>query len=93
MWAGDWSSPQVDRLHAVGSPRPRSILLPAVDNAYAGVWSVAAGAGYIWATTPRDFALWRINPQTNAVTRISMPHLPTCVTANGDEVWVTVREK
>ena len=64
-----------------------------VNNLYAGVWNVAAGAGYIWATTPRDGALWRINPQTNAVTRISMPHLPTGVTANANQVWVTVREK
>ncbi len=92
VWTGDWSSPQVERLHAVGSPRPRGISLP-VANPYAGVWNVAAGAGYIWATTPRDGTLWRINPKTNAVTRIRMPQPPTGVTANGGEVWVTVREK
>jgi streptogramin lyase len=92
VWAGDWSSPQVERLHAVGSPRPRSIPLP-VDNGYAGVWNVAAGAGFVWATTPRDGALWRIDPRTDAVTRVSMPYLPTGVTANADVVWVTVRGK
>ena len=92
VWAGDWSSPQVERLHAVGSPRPRRIPLP-VNNPSAGVWNVAAGAGFVWATTPRDGALWRINPSTDAVTRVSMPYLPTGVTANADEVWVTVREK
>lgn len=92
VWAGDWSSPQVERLHAVGSPRPRSIPLP-VNKAHAGVWNVAAGGGFIWATTPRDGALWRINPSTDAVTRVSMPYLPTGVTANANEVWVTVREK
>ena len=92
VWAGDWSSPQVERLHAVGSPRPRSIPLP-VNKAHAGVWNVAAGGGFIWATTPRDGALWRINPSTDAVTRVSMPYLPTGVTANANEVWLTVREK
>ncbi len=92
VWAGDWASAQVVRIHAVGSPNPRSIPLQ-VNNPGAGVWNVAAGAGYIWATTPRDGALWRINPQTNAVTRISMPYLPTGVTANANQVWVTVREK
>jgi streptogramin lyase len=92
VWAGDWSSRQVVRLHAVGSPRPRTILLPAV-NSYAGVWDVAVGAGYVWATTPRDDALWRINPRTNAVTRVSMPHPPAGVTVNANQVWVTVGEK
>jgi hypothetical protein len=90
VWAGDWSNPQVERLHAVGSPRPRSIRLP-VNNASAGVWNVAAGAGFIWATTPRDDALWRINTRTDAVTRVSMPYQPAGVTANANEVWVTVR--
>ena len=80
------------RIHAGGSPRPRSIPLP-VNNPSAGVWNVAAGAGLVWATTPRDGTLWRINPMTNAVTRVSMPYLPTGVTANANQVWVTVREK
>jgi streptogramin lyase len=92
VWAGDWSSSQVERLHAVGLPRPRTISLPANDPG-AGVWSVAVGAGFVWATTPRDGALWRIDPATDAVTRVSMPYLPTGVAATADEVWVTVREK
>jgi streptogramin lyase len=78
------------RFDAVGSSRPRSIRLPARNNA-AGVWRLAAGAGAIWATTPRDRALWRIDPKTGAVTRITMPFLPTGVAADDDGVWVTVR--
>ena len=57
----------------------------------AGVWNVAAGVGAVWATTPREGALWRIDPRTNAVTRITMPHFPTGVAADDDDLWVTVR--
>jgi streptogramin lyase len=90
VWAADWNSPQVLRVAITGSRLPRSIKLP-VNNPNAGVWNVAVGAGYIWATTPRDGTLWRINPHTYHVTRINMPYLPTGVTAGADGVWVTVR--
>jgi class 3 adenylate cyclase len=90
VWVGDWANPQVVRLHAVGSSNPREILLP-VKNQGAGVWRVAAGAGAVWATTPRDGAIWRIDPTTNVVARITMPYVPVCVTADADNVWVTVR--
>ena len=90
VWVGDWATQQVTRLNAVRSSRPRAIILSQI-NATPGVWSVAAGAGAIWATTPRDHALWRIDPKTNHVTRIRMPHLPTGVAADADAVWVTVR--
>ena len=91
VWFGDWAGPRLARLSAVGSSTPHSILLPA-HNRDAGVWDIAAGVGYIWATTPRDHALWRINPKTNAVRRIAMPYLPTGVTADGHDIWVTVRK-
>lgn len=29
----------------------------------AGVWNIAAGEGYIWATTPRVRSLWQIDPK------------------------------
>jgi len=86
VWAADWDSPQVVRLAITGSRAPRSI--PLANNR---VWNIAAGAGYIWATTPRDGALWRIDPHTYTKRRIPMPYLPTGVTANADSVWVTVR--
>jgi DNA-binding SARP family transcriptional activator/streptogramin lyase len=92
VWVGDWALPGVERLAAVGPSRPRLVELP-VRNVTAGVWNVAAGEGYIWATTPRDRALWRIDPKTNEVKRIPMPYPPTGVTANEGDVWVTVRKE
>jgi streptogramin lyase len=89
VWAGDWNGGGVLRLSAVGSPRPHLIRLP--THGYAGVWNLAAGDGYIWATTARDGSLWRIDPRTNAVKRIPVPYLPTGVTADANNVWVTVR--
>jgi SARP family transcriptional regulator, regulator of embCAB operon len=93
VWVGDWSAPEVVRLHAIGPARPRSISLPARSVGFVGVWNIAAGAGDIWATTPRDGALWRIDPKTNAVTRVNLPYLPTGVTADANDVWVTVRKR
>jgi DNA-binding SARP family transcriptional activator/streptogramin lyase len=90
VWVGDWAIPAVERLRAVGPSRPRLVELP-VRNVTAGVWNIAAGQGYIWATTPRDGALWRIDPKTNEAKRIPMPYPPTGVTANEGDVWVTVR--
>jgi streptogramin lyase len=92
MWVGNWSLPEVVRLRAVGSASPHGVFLP-VDNPVAGVSNVAAGAGAVWATTPQDGALWRIDPKTNAVTRVSVPYLPTGVAASANELWVTVRAR
>ena len=99
VWVGDWAMPRVERVALSGSRRPRNITLfrtrpPAVlQDSNRGVWNIAAGAGYIWATTPRFGALWRIDPRTDAVRRIPMPYYPTGVTANASGVWVTVRGK
>jgi streptogramin lyase len=91
LWVGDWSGPEVVRLRAVGSPNLRRIALP-THASTAGVWKVATGAGAVWATTPRDGALWRIDLKTNHPTRIPVPHLPTWVTVGADgALWVTVR--
>lgn len=91
VWVGDWAGPSVVRVRAVGSPTRHTFRLP-TDVRNAGVWNVAVGAGFVWATTPRDGTLWRIDPRTGAVTRVRMqPYLPTGVTANAGEVWVTVR--
>lgn len=90
VWFGDYISPALARLSAVGSARPETIPLPAANPA-AGVWAVAAGEGFIWATMPRDGALFRIDPKTSEVMRIPLPYLPAGVTAGSDGVWVTVR--
>jgi DNA-binding SARP family transcriptional activator/streptogramin lyase len=88
IWVADWSGPRVLRLNAVGSAQPRVIALP---EAAAGVWSIAVGAGAAWATTPADGAIWRIDRATNAATRINLPYFPTGVTADANNVWVTIR--
>jgi streptogramin lyase len=99
VWTGDWSRPQVVHLNAVGPAQPKHIRLPIQNKKLCPrvscVWRLAAGAGYIWATTPEDRALWRIDPKTDkvTVTRISLPYSPAAVAADDDDVWVTVRGK
>ena len=83
------------RLAALGQGRARSVELPVRDpkkcTSSSCVWTVAAGAGAIWATPPRYDALWRIDAKTDAVTRIRFPYPPAGVTADANNVWVTVR--
>lgn len=91
VWVGDWSTPDVVRLPAVGSGAPRHVSLPVKVRPGDGVTTVAAGAGSIWATVPDSRALWRIDPKTNRVTRIAMRYFPWGVAAGDDAIWVTVR--
>ena len=91
-WVGDWELPQLFRLPEVGSGRPLHVRLP-VKVRPAGVTTVAAGAGFVWATVPDSHALWRIDPKTNHVTRIPMRYFPWGVAAGDVGVWVTVRGK
>jgi DNA-binding beta-propeller fold protein YncE len=95
VWVGDWSTEVVMRIGAAGPLQLRSVRLP-VGNLLgcprtSCVWSVAAGAGAIWATMPENRALWRIDPTSNRVTRIDLPYAPAGVTADATDVWVTVR--
>jgi DNA-binding beta-propeller fold protein YncE len=59
----------------------------------AGITSVAAGAGAIWATVPDDHAVWRIDPQTNQTTRIGIEYYPWGVAVGDDGIWVAVRAR
>lgn len=88
VWVADWAQGQVVRINTVGPPRRHRIHLPGAT----GVWNIAAGAGAVWATTPFDKALWRINPTTNKATRIPLPYAPTGVAADANDVWVTLRQ-
>jgi len=90
VWVGGWTNPEVIRLPAVGSSRPRDVFLPA-KRSLGGVTMVAAGAGYIWATAPDSRALWRIDPTTDHVTRIGLKYFPWGVTVGDDGIWVTMR--
>ena len=92
VWVADWSAPQVTRLSAIGRARPRRISLP-TGNPLVGVENIAGGAGAIWATMPGAGELWRIDPKTSTVTRVGLPYLPTGVTTDANDVWVTVRKR
>ena len=92
-WVADWGAPQVVRFDATGVVRSRSIPLPTrAASRPSYVWNLAVGAGAVWAAFPRDKALWRIDPNTDAVTRIGLPYAPTGVAADANDVWVTVRK-
>jgi class 3 adenylate cyclase/streptogramin lyase len=90
VWVADWAVGQVARLNAISPTVPRTVNLP-TSNRASGVWNVATGHGYVWATTPRDGALWRIDPMTDDVVRVTLPPLPTGVATDAGGVWVTVR--
>jgi SARP family transcriptional regulator, regulator of embCAB operon len=90
VWFGDWNVPEVVRLPAVGSGPARHISLD-VTVQRAGVTSIAAGGGAIWATVPDDHAVWRIDPKTNRTTRIELGYYPWGVAVGDDGVWVVTR--
>jgi streptogramin lyase len=92
VWIGDWATPSVVQVPAVGSGTPRSTSLP-VTAPDAGVTDVAAGDGALWATVPDSHALWRIDTRTNRVTRIPLRYAPWGVAVGGDGVWVAVRRR
>ena len=74
LWMTNFDDQSVSRLHAETGERktPRGRIgatasFPLrVTTHPAGVTSVAAGAGAIWATVPDDHAVWRIVPQDQA---------------------------
>jgi streptogramin lyase len=78
------------RLPAIGAGPPRHVSFD-VTVQRAGVTSVAAGAGAIWATLPDDHAVWRIDPKTNRATRIELGYYPWGVAVSDDGVWVVTR--
>jgi DNA-binding SARP family transcriptional activator/streptogramin lyase len=90
VWAGDWNAPSLARLPAVGERAPRQVSFDVtVDRA--GVTSVAAGAGAVWATVPDDHAVWRVDPETNRAKRIELGFYPWGVAVGDDGVWVVTR--
>lgn len=99
VWVGDYAWPQVFRLNAQGSGSAQPVNLPSsapyggAVPPYLGVWMVAAGEGSVWATVPRDGALWRIDPSTNRATRTAVPRHPAGVAVGDDGIWVTIRGK
>ena len=92
VWAGDWNAPTLVRLPAVGERAPRRVFFD-VTVQRAGITSVAAGAGAVWATVPDDHALWRVDPETNRAKRIELGFYPWGVAVGDDGVWVVTRAK
>jgi len=90
VWAGDWNTPSVVRLPAVGAAAPRRVFLD-VTVQRAGVTSVAADDDAVWATVPDDHAVWRIDPRTNRAKRIELGYYPWGVALGDGGVWVAVR--
>jgi len=97
VWVADWSTPRVARLQARGAPRSRVIDLPTAGapdpDTFNGVLFVEAVEGAVWATVPGAGQLWRIDPDTNASTKIDVPYFPAGVAVGRDAVWVTVRDE
>jgi class 3 adenylate cyclase/streptogramin lyase len=95
VWLNDISAAQIVRLNAVGPPDPRRIRLPATiqsgaDAGWSGGVAMVAAASAVWATTPTDHSIWRIDPSTDEVKRIDFPYRPFGVAVADDAVWVTV---
>src|SRR5262249_18775679 len=91
VWAGDWASPRVVGLPAVGSAPARHISLP-VTARPAGITRLAVADGYIWATVPDDHAVWRIDPTSNRATRVPLKYYPWGIAADDSGgIWVTLR--
>jgi streptogramin lyase len=55
-----------------------------------GLYGVAVGAGSVWAADWYDLSVTRLDPKTNAVTKIRLPVSPRGIAVVGDDVWVSV---
>ncbi|HEU5214068.1 MAG TPA: BTAD domain-containing putative transcriptional regulator [Gaiellaceae bacterium] len=90
VWVGDWLHATVTHFSAVKFDTPHRIRLR-VEHFPSGVTSLAAGAGYIWATVPDDHALWRIDPTSGQTKRIPLTYYPWGVSVGAGGIWVTLR--
>ena len=61
--------------------------------AFSSARKTTSSASWRDRATPRAGVLLRIDPTTNALTRIRVPQLPTGVAIDGNDVWVTVRKR
>ncbi|HET8751486.1 MAG TPA: BTAD domain-containing putative transcriptional regulator [Gaiellaceae bacterium] len=91
VWLGDWNYPALSHFSAARRDNSHSVHLDVKWGPPAGVTSVAAGFGYIWATVPDDHALFRINPKTLETKRIPLRYYPWGVAVGEHGIWVTLR--
>jgi class 3 adenylate cyclase/streptogramin lyase len=89
VWVGQDSGHRVARIDPETFRYDGAVIL-GVKREGADVDSIAAGEGGIWATTPGDSALWRIDPTTNQARRIALGYRPTGVAVGGGVVWVAI---
>jgi DNA-binding SARP family transcriptional activator/streptogramin lyase len=77
--------PNLNGIQATIAPAGRPTLAPS------GVYFVAVGSGYVWAT--RGDQLLRIDPKTNRVDKRLSVDTPTGLTTGGGSVWVTTQSE
>jgi class 3 adenylate cyclase/DNA-binding beta-propeller fold protein YncE len=87
-WVGLRSGDRVARIDRDTFRYDGALILPVKRPGT--VFSVAAGERSVWATTPADSAVWRIDPVTNQTRRIGLKYRPTGVAVGGGAVWVAI---
>jgi class 3 adenylate cyclase/streptogramin lyase len=88
VWVGHDSGQRISRIDPETVRYDGAVILPVKRQS--GVLWVAAGEGSVWATTPADSALWRVDPTTNQARRIALKYRPTGVAVGGGAVWVAI---
>jgi class 3 adenylate cyclase/streptogramin lyase len=88
VWVGHLTGQRISRFDSENFRYDGAVIL-AVRRP-SGVFSVAAGEGSVWATTPADSALWRVDPTTNQTRRIALKDRPTGVAVGAGAVWVAI---
>jgi streptogramin lyase len=92
VWVGARDSGQrISRIDPESFRYDGSVVLPVKRQS--DVFSVGAGEGSVWATTPADSALWRVDPSTNQTRRIALRYRPTGVAVGGGAVWVAIDDE
>jgi class 3 adenylate cyclase/DNA-binding beta-propeller fold protein YncE len=91
VWVGHSSGQRISRIDREAFRYDGAVIL-GVKRQSAIFW-VAAGEGSVWATTPADSALWRIDPTTNQTRRIALRYRPTGVAVGGGAVWVAIDDE
>jgi class 3 adenylate cyclase/streptogramin lyase len=88
VWVGHDTGQRISRFDPETFRYDNAVILPV--KRLSGVFGVAAGEQSVWATTPADSALWRIDPMTNQTRRIPLKYRPTGVAVGGGAVWVAI---
>jgi streptogramin lyase len=88
VWVGHDSGQRISRIDPETFRYDGAVILAVKRQS--GVFGVAAGKRSVWATTPADSSLWRVDPTTNQTRRIALRYRPTGVAVGGGAVWVAI---